>query len=89
MTIERFIMRINVEIRGAEHDMELSRLSSLLAIFGAVNIFYGIYELIQMNWVNTLIPTVTYLILMYSSAIVDSKSGELRQSERGRARTLE
>ena len=38
-----------------------------------------------MNWVNTLIPTVTYLIIIYSSAIVDSKSRELtreREMER-------
>jgi len=65
--------------------MELSRLSSLLAIVGALNIFYGLYSLTQMNWVNTLIPTVTYLIIMYSCAIVDSKSGELmreREMER-------
>jgi len=65
--------------------MELSRLSSLLAIIGALNIFYGLYSLTQMNWVNTLIPTVTYLIIIYSSAIVDSKSRELtreREMER-------
>lgn len=65
--------------------MELSRLSSLLAIVGALNIFYGMYSFTQMNWVNTLIPTVTYLIIMYACAIVDSKSGELmreREMER-------
>ncbi len=74
---------------GEEHDMELSRLSSLLAIIGALNIFYGIYGLTQMNWVNTLIPTVTYLIIMYSAAIVDSKSGEMaRDREIERIRLL-
>jgi len=30
-----------------------------------------------MTWVNALIPTVAYLILMYSSAIVDGISGEM------------
>ena len=50
--------------------MELSRLSSLLAMFGAVNIFYAMYGITQRNWVNTLIPLVTYLILMYSAAIL-------------------
>jgi hypothetical protein len=50
--------------------MELSRLSSLLAMFGAVNIFYAMYGIIQKNWFNTLIPLVTYLILMYSAAIL-------------------
>ena len=70
-------MRAHVVTRGTEHDMELSRLSSLLAIVGALNIFYGMYGLIQMDWVKMLISTVTYLILMYSSAILDSKSGEM------------
>ncbi len=42
-----------------------------------------------MNWVNTLIPTVTYLIIMYSAAIVDSKSGEMaRDREIERIRLL-
>lgn len=62
------------EYRGAEHDLDLSRLSSIMAMFGAVNIFYAMYGLIQRNWVNTLIPLVTYLILMYSSAIIDDVS---------------
>ena len=52
--------------------MELSRLSSLLAIAGALNIFYGVYGLTRMN---AFIPAVTYVILMHSSAKVDSRSG--------------
>jgi len=61
--------------------MELSRLSSILAIFGAVNIFYAMYGITQRNWVNTLIPLVTYLILMYSAAaIIDAKADQLRRS---------
>jgi phosphatidylserine synthase len=57
--------------------MELSRLSSLLAIIGALNIFYAMYGLIQADLVKMLISTVTYLTLMYSAAILDSKSGEM------------
>lgn len=57
--------------------MELSRLLSLLAIVGALNIFYGVYEFTRMGWVNALIPAVAYLILMYSSTIVDGKGGEM------------
>jgi len=57
--------------------MELSRLSSLLAIIGALNIFYAMYGLIQVDLVKMLISTVTYLTLMYSAAILDSKSGEM------------
>jgi len=53
--------------------MEFSRLSSLLAIIGAVNIFYAMYGLIQRNWVNALIPLATYLILIYSAAIVETE----------------
>jgi len=53
--------------------MEFSRLSSLLAIIGAVNIFYAMYGLMQENWVNALIPLATYLILLYSAAIVETE----------------
>jgi len=58
------------ENRGDEHDLDLSRLSSIMALFGAVNIFYAMYGLMQRNWANMLIPMATYLILMYSSAII-------------------
>jgi phosphatidylserine synthase len=57
--------------------MELSRLSSLLAVIGAMNIFYAMYGLIQVDLVKMLISTITYLTLMYSAAILDSKSGEM------------
>ncbi|MCK4794883.1 MAG: hypothetical protein KAV87_64735 [Desulfobacteraceae bacterium] len=58
--------------------MEFSRLSSLLAIIGAVNIFYAMYGLMQGNWVNALVPLATYLILIYSAAIVETKVGNQR-----------
>lgn len=54
-----------------------------MAIFGAVNIFYAIYGLTQQDWVNTLLPLVTYLVLMYSAAIVDDKSQKERMSKGG------
>lgn len=57
--------------------MELSRLLSLLAFVGALNIFYEVCGLTRMSWVYALIPTVAYLVLMYSSAIVDGISGEM------------
>ena len=57
--------------------MELSRLLSLLAFVGALNIFFGVCGFTRMSWVNVLIPTVAYLILMYSSAIVEGISGEM------------
>jgi len=47
-----------------------------MAMFGAVNIFYAMYGLMQRNWVNMLIPMATYFILMYSSAIIDGMSRE-------------
>ena len=43
-------------------------------MIGAVNIFYAMYGLIQRDWINTLIPLVTYFILMYSTAILDKES---------------
>ena len=52
-----------------------------MAIFGAVNIFYAMYGLIQMDFGRTLVSTVTYLILIYSSAVVDGKAEELRRAE--------
>ena len=58
--------------------MEFSRLSSILAMIGAVNIFYAMYGLTQRDWVNTLIPIVTYFILIYSAAILDSESENQR-----------
>jgi len=67
--------------------LELSRLSSILTLFGAVNIFYAMYGFMQRNWVNMLIPMVTYLILMYSSAIIDYKNME-RTRKRDMLKTM-
>ena len=58
--------------------MEFSRLSSLLVIIGAVNIFYAMYGFMHGNWVNALIPLATYLILIYSAAIVETEVGSQR-----------
>ena len=55
------------------HDMELSRLSSILSIFAAINIFYALYGITQKDFINTLIPILTFLILIYSAAILDEK----------------
>ena len=57
--------------------MELKNLVSLMFVAGAVNIFYALFSLTRMDWVNTLVPAVTYLIVIYSAAIIDSKSNEL------------
>lgn len=64
--------------------MELSRLSSILAIFGAVNIFYAMYGLIQQDFGRTAVSTITYLVMMYSSAVIDGKAEELRRAESAR-----
>lgn len=42
-------------------------------MIGAVNIFYAMYGLIQRDWINTLIPILTYFILMYSAAILEKE----------------
>ena len=60
-----------------------------MAIFGAINIFYAMYGLIQLDFVRTVISTITYLFLMYSAAVIDKKAEELRRSDRARARALE
>ena len=64
--------------------MELWRLSSIMAIVGAVNIFYAMYGLVQMDFGRTVISTVTYLVLIYSSAVIDGKAEELSREERAR-----
>ena len=58
------------------HGMDLPRLSSIISIFAAINIFYAIYGIIQKDLINTLIPILTFLILIYSAAILDEKSSE-------------
>ena len=60
-----------------------------MAIFGAINIFYAMYGLIQLDFVRTVISTITYLFLMYSAAVIDTKAEELRQADRARAPALE
>ena len=66
--------------------MDLSLLSSILAMFGTVNIFYAMYGIMQRNWVNVLVPLVTFFILMYSSARIDvmsrerAREGEMKKS---------
>ena len=69
--LEEFLQR-----HYPEMDKTSSRLSSIMAMFALVNIFYAMYGYIQRNWVNVLIPLATFLILMYSSAIIDAKRRE-------------
>ena len=52
-----------------------------MAIVGAVNIFYAMYGLVQMDMIRTVVSTVTYLVLMYSSAVIDGKAEELRRAD--------
>ena len=51
-------------------------MSSFLAVIGAVNIFYAMYGLTQRDWVNILIPTVNYLVLIYYAAKLDVNTME-------------
>jgi len=50
--------------------------SSIISIFAAINIFYAIYGIIQKDLINTLIPILTFLILIYSAAILDERDSE-------------
>ena len=56
-------------------------MSSFLAVIGAINIFYAMYGLTQRDWVNILIPTVTFLMLIYSAAILDVSAMEKERSD--------
>jgi hypothetical protein len=60
----------------SHHGMDLPRLSSIISIFAAINIFYAIYGIIQKDLINTLIPILTFLILIYSAAILDERGSE-------------
>lgn len=60
----------------SRHGMDLPRLSSIISIFAAINIFYAIYGIIQKDLINTLIPVLTFLILIYSAAILDERGSE-------------
>jgi hypothetical protein len=59
-----------------------------MALFGAVNIFYALYGIIQRNWVNLFIPAMTYLFLMYSSAMLDRISRERQHEKETKKSTL-
>jgi uncharacterized membrane protein YcjF (UPF0283 family) len=57
--------------------MELRNLVSFMFIVASVNIFYALYSLTRMDWLNVLVPTITYLVVIFAASIVDSKSNEL------------
>ena len=57
--------------------MELRNLVSFMFLAASINIFYALYSLTRMDWLNVVVPTITYLIVVYSASIVDSKSNEL------------
>ncbi len=59
--------------------MELSRLSSIIMIFAAVNAFYAFYGVTQGDFVNVLIPIFTFIILVYSAVTMDEKAESERQ----------
>jgi hypothetical protein len=60
----------------SRHGMDLPRISSIISIFAAINIFYAIYGIIQKDLINTLIPILTFLILIYLAAILDEMGSE-------------
>ncbi len=53
--------------------MKISTLASVLSIMAAVNIFYAIFMLTQDQFLNSVVFMVTFLVIMYSVAILDSE----------------
>lgn len=53
--------------------MKVSTLTSILSMVAAVNIFYAVYTLTQDQLLNTLVFMVTFLVIMYTVAILDSE----------------
>ncbi len=59
--------------------MKISTLTSVLSIMAAINIFYAVFTLTQDQILNSLVFMVTFLVIIYSVAILDS---ELDQTEK-------
>jgi hypothetical protein len=52
--------------------LKIPTLVSLLSFAAAINIFYAVYALTQDQILNTLVFTVTFLVLIYAVAILDA-----------------
>lgn len=53
--------------------MKISMLTSVLSIIAAVNIFYAVFALTQDQVLNSLVFMVTFLVITYTVAILDSE----------------
>ena len=53
--------------------MKISMLTSVLSIMAAVNIFYAVFTLTQDQILNSVVFMVTFLVIMYSVAVLDSE----------------
>jgi hypothetical protein len=66
--------------------LDLSRLTGIMIMVAAINIFYTLYGLAQKNWVNTLIPLFTFFILIYAAATIEETAEKLRISYRSKTK---
>jgi len=57
--------------------MAWTRLGLVIYICAILNYCYGFYSFIQMNLVNTIISTVTFLLMMYAVAIIEEESARI------------
>ena len=53
--------------------MKISTLTSVLSIMAAINIFYAVFTLTQDQILNSVVFMVTFLVIMYSVAVLDSE----------------
>ncbi|RLI10137.1 hypothetical protein DRO42_02280 [Candidatus Bathyarchaeota archaeon] len=54
--------------------MAWTRLGFALYLCAIVNFLYAFYSLTQLNIINTVISTTTYLLLIYAVAIIEEES---------------
>lgn len=66
--------------------MELSHISAILTMAAAANIFYAMYGVAQHNWLNTLIPIFSFLILIFSAAMIEENAEKLRIAARSKTK---
>lgn len=86
MILERFNTYPHGSLFGVEHDLDLSRLSAILVMLGALNIFYAMFGIMEGFYMNTLILVVNYFFIIYLATLLEEIRGE-KALERKRSST--
>lgn len=60
--------------------MNLSRLSAILIMLSGINIFYGMYGVTKLDFVNSALPILNFFILLYAATSVETEVEKKRMS---------